>query len=108
MCCDVVPGSEVSLRHLLEHRLLLFNLGEKFLEAGVLLFQLGHPLGFLSLCSAVLLLSAVISRLGDLNGGADIGNCLALGVPLLKGFELANDLLGCVADSFHGEVPGPV
>jgi len=31
-----------------------------------------------------------------------------LGDQLLSGLELADDLLGCVAGSFHGEVPGPV
>jgi len=50
----------------------------------------------------------VVSRLGYLNGTADVGNGLALSDQLLSGFELADDLLGCVADSFHGEVPGPV
>ena len=56
----------------------------------------------------VLLLPAVVGRLGHLNGAADIGDGLALSDPLLSDFELANDLLGCVADAFHGEVPGPV
>jgi hypothetical protein len=31
-----------------------------------------------------------------------------LGDQLLSGFELADDLLGCVAGSFHGGVSGPV
>ena len=43
-----------------------------------------------------------------LNGAADIGDGLALGDQLLSGFELADDLLGCVKDAFHGEVPGIV
>ena len=43
-----------------------------------------------------------------LDGPADFGNGLALCDQLLSGFELANDLLGGVADSFHGGVPGPV
>jgi hypothetical protein len=47
----------------------------------------------------------VIGRLRDLNGTANIGNGLALSDQLLSGLELADDLLGCVADSFHGEVP---
>jgi len=50
----------------------------------------------------------VIGRLGDLDGTANVGDGLALGDQLLGGFELADDLLGCVADSLHGEVPGPV
>jgi len=50
----------------------------------------------------------VVGRLGHLNGTADIGDGLALGDQLLSGFELADDLLGCVADAFYCEVPGPV
>ena len=50
----------------------------------------------------------MVSRRGDLNGAADVGDGLALGDQLLSGFELADDLLGSVVDGFHGEVPGPV
>ena len=78
------------------------------LKPSVLLLQLGQPFGLLGLHAAVLLLPAVVSRLGDLNGAADVGDGLALGSQLLSGLKLADDLLGCVADSFHGEVPGPV
>ena len=42
------------------------------------------------------------------HGAADIGDGLALSNQLLRGFELADDLLGSVADAFYGEVPGPV
>ena len=62
----------------------------------------------LGLHPSVLLLPAVIGRLGDLDGAANVSDGFALGDQLLSGFELADDLLGCVADSFHGEVPGPV
>ena len=75
---------------------------------GVLLLQLGQPLGLLGLHARVLVLPAVVSRLGHLDALADIRNSLVQGGQLLSGFELADDLLGYVADSFHGEVPGLV
>jgi hypothetical protein len=74
--CAVVASSEVSLRQLLKHRLLQFSFGQKLLEACVLLLQLGEPLGFLGLHPALLLLTAVIGRLGDLDDATDIGNSL--------------------------------
>ena len=43
-----------------------------------------------------------------LNGADDLGDVLALGNELLSGIELADDLLRCVADAFHGGVSGPV
>ena len=46
--------------------------------------------------------------MGDLDGSANVGGGIALGDQLLNGFELADHLLGYVADSFHGEVSGPV
>jgi hypothetical protein len=56
----------------------------------------------------VLLSPAVVSRLRHLDDAADVGDGLALGDQLLGGFELADDLLGCVPGAFHGRVPGPV
>ena len=50
----------------------------------------------------------MVGRLGHLNGAADVGDGLALGDQLLSGLELADDLLSCAADAFHGEVPCPV
>ena len=50
----------------------------------------------------------MVGRLGELNGAAEVGNGLALGDQLLSGFDLADDLLSSVADSFHGGVSGPV
>jgi hypothetical protein len=50
----------------------------------------------------------VVLGLTDLEGATDVGDGLALGNELLSDFELADDLLGCVAGSFHGGVPGPV
>jgi len=41
-------------------------------------------------------------------GSTNVGNGLALGQQLLSGFELADDLLGCVASSSHCGVPGSV
>ena len=69
---------------------------------------MSQPFGLLGLHAPVLLFPAVVGRLGDLNGAADVGDGLALGDQLLSGLELADDLLGCVADAFHGEVPIPV
>ena len=50
----------------------------------------------------------MLGRLGDLNGAADVGDGLAMGDQLLSGLGLADDLLGCVDDAFHGEVLDPV
>lgn len=41
-----------------------------------------------------------------LNDTADVGDSLTLGDQLLSGHELADDLLGDVTNSFHGEVSG--
>ena len=72
------------------------------------LLQLGQSPGLLGLHPPVLLSPAVVSRLSDLDRPAEVSASLALGDQLLSGFELADDLLGCVAGSFHGEVPDPV
>jgi len=69
---------------------------------------LGQPLGLLGLHAAVELAPAVTGGLRHLQCTADIGDGLALGQQLLSGFELTDDLLGCVAGSFRGGVPGPV
>jgi len=50
----------------------------------------------------------VVGGLSDLDGATDIDNGFALGNKLLSDFELADDLLGCVVESFHGEISGPV
>lgn len=44
----------------------------------------------------------------NLDGAANVENGLALGDQLVRSFDMANDLIGCVADSFHGGVPEPV
>ena len=62
----------------------------------------------LRLNPAVELLPTAVGRLGDLNGAADIGDGLGLGDQLLSSSQFADDLLLCVADSLHGEVPGPI
>lgn len=46
--------------------------------------------------------------MGDLNGTATISNVFDLSDQLLSDLELVDDLLGCLADSFHDEVPNPV
>jgi hypothetical protein len=50
---------------------------------------------------------AGVGGLGDLENSAGVCNSLTLGKQLGSGYELA-DLLGCVASSCHGGVPGPV
>ena len=52
--------------------------------------------------------SALVSVLSDLQVTADVGDDLAPSQVLLSRFDLADYLLGCVADSFHGGVPDPV
>ena len=56
----------------------------------------------------VLLLPAVIGRLVDLDRPADVGDRFDLGDQLLSRLELVDDLVGCLGDLLHGEVPGPV
>ena len=58
--------------------------------------------------AAVELAPAVVSGLSNLQDTEDIGNGPGLGNQLISRFELADDLLRCVAGSFHGGVPGPV
>jgi hypothetical protein len=99
------PTASPGLR--LEHRLLEFTLGQKLLETGVFLLQLGQPICYFGLHVSVLLLPAVIGRLRHLNGASDIGKGLAMGDQLFSCLEPAEDLLGSVADAFHVEVPGP-
>ena len=106
--CAGVPGSEVSLCKVLEHRLLQLGLRQQFLEPGVLLLQLGQAPGLLGLHAPVLLPPAVVRRLRHLDHAADLDDGLALGDQLLGSFELADDLLRCVPGAFHGRVPGPV
>jgi hypothetical protein len=69
---------------------------------------MGQSLGFLGLHFFVKLPPSVVAGLSDLKGTADIGDGLALSPELLSGFDIAEDLLGCVADSFHGGVPSLV
>jgi len=45
----------------------------------------------------------VQGRLGHIDCSADVGDRFALGDHLRSRLELTDDLLGCVADSFHGE-----
>jgi hypothetical protein len=40
----------------------------------------------------------VAGRLGDFDGAASVTDGLALSDQVVSGFELADDLLGCIAD----------
>jgi len=84
-----------------------FGLGQVHLETGVVLLQLVEPFGLRPAFRRTAASSGV-SQLSDLDRPANVGDALALGDQLLSGFELAGDLLGCVADSFHSGIPGRV
>jgi hypothetical protein len=44
----------------------------------------------------------MVGGLGHLDGSADIGDGFTLGDQQLGGFELVDDLLGCVPGPFQG------
>ena len=84
------------------------------LETTVLLIQLGQSLGLLGLHAAVEPTLSVIVGLRHLQGSADVSDGLPLGEKLLRWLllrrglllEPADNLLGCVAGSFHsGLIP---
>jgi hypothetical protein len=50
----------------------------------------------------------MVGGLGDLQGSTNVDDGFALADQLLSVLELADDLLGCVAGSFHCGVPGTV
>ena len=50
----------------------------------------------------------LLSGLCHLDHAADVGDDLALGGQLIRGFDFADDLLGCVRGAFHVGVPGLV
>lgn len=47
----------------------------------------------------------VVLRVGHLDGAANVGNSVELSHELPNGFEIADDLIGCVADSLRDQVP---
>ena len=104
--CDVVPGSEVSLGQLLEHRFVQLCIRKKALEADILLLQLLEAFGLGCFHPSVQLLPAVIGRGRHLLGTTDIGDALALAEQLLSGAQLADDLFWCEVLALHGASPG--
>ncbi len=106
--CGVVPGSEVFLGQLLQHRLVERSIGEQSFQAGVFLFQLLEALGIAGLHRAIELLPAVVRRCPYLQGSADVGDGLALVEELLSGAQLADELFRGVALAFHAASPGQV
>jgi hypothetical protein len=86
--CACVPGSEVFLGNELEHSFFNLSFGYKLFQSGVFLLQLREALGLVWLHAAVELAPAVVGELGDLVGGAYVGNALPLGDQLLSGLEL--------------------
>jgi len=74
----------------------------------ILLSQLDRPLGPLGLQTVVKLTPAVIGGLRQLQCPADVDDDSALGDQLLGRFKITNDLLGSVAGSLHGGLPGSV
>jgi len=101
-------GLEVSFRRVFDHRLLQLRFCQKLYKPRVLLFQLSQPSGLLGLHAAVLLSPEEIRGLCHLDNTADLDDGLALGDQLLRGFQLADDLLGRVPGALHGYVSGPV
>ena len=81
---NATPGLEVSLGQLPEHRFLQLGFCQKLFEAGVLLLQLGQPLGLLGLHAPRTAVSSGVGRLGQLDGPADLDDGLALGDQLLS------------------------
>lgn len=67
-----------------------------------------HTPSLHGLHDAVLLPQAVVGRLRHLDNAEEVGDGVALGDQLFRPFELADDLLGCVSDAFHGRVSGRV
>jgi hypothetical protein len=63
------------------------------------------PFGLFCLHAAIKLTQRVIDGLRDLQNSAGVFDSLVLGNRLVSNFELADDLLGCVADAFLGGVP---
>ena len=102
-----VPNLKVFLGQFSEPGLFWPGLRNKILETGIFLIPLGKPLGILSLHADLLLTPARVSLQSHLNDSAEVGNSLALGDQLLSGFELADDPLRRVSDSFHSGDPGP-
>jgi hypothetical protein len=98
------PGSEVSLGKILEHRVLQVGFCQQLHEPGILLLHQDEPFGLLDLHAAVLLPSAVVRWLRQLDQTVVVGERLALGDKILSSFELADDLLRSV----HGGVSEPV
>ena len=94
-------GSEVSLRQLLEHRLVQLGLRQQLLQPGVLALELLEPLGVIGLHAAVLGEPPRPGRLGDLELAAHLLGIHAPGQELLAFGELADDLLGRMPSSRH-------
>ena len=119
------PGSEVSRRSAgcasrrnkipllrrslrLEHRVLQHCFCQQFLEPGILLILQDEPFGLFDLNPSVLLPSALVRWLRQVDQAVVVGDRLALGDKLLDSFELADDLLRCVHGAFHGGGSDPV
>src|SRR5919106_5088723 len=97
----VAPGSEISLRQLLEHRLVQLGLGEELLQPGILRLALPKPLRLICLHAPVLVPPAVPARLRHLEIAEHLGEVLAPVEQTVPLTQLADDLLGRVTVTLH-------
>src|ERR687891_308907 len=97
----VAPGSEISLRQLLEHRLVQLGLGEELLQPGILRLELPKPLRLICLHAPVLVPPAVPARLRHLEIAEHLGEVLAPVEQTVPLTQLADDLLGRVTVTLH-------
>lgn len=82
------PGSEVSLRKLLEHRLLQLGSSHKLFDPGVLFLELSLTSSLLGLHPAVVPPPPVLGRLCHPYDTADLDDGLTLDDQLLRGSSL--------------------
>ena len=99
------PGSEVSLRQLLQGLRLPRLIGDDPLQPRVLTLKLAQALGVIGLHPAVLIAPAVIRRLRDLQSLANLSDRAALAQHPIGFSQLADDLLGGMPASLHVIVP---
>lgn len=100
-------GSEVSLRDLLQNRVVEVGVREQPLEAAVLPFKVFQPLGLLDPQAVVLPSPAIVRLLGDLQLLADVLDVSTLAEEYLGFTQLENDLFGGVMLAARSGLLGP-
>jgi len=96
-------GPTFSLRDLLQDGLVQDQLGHRFFEPAVFLFQFFEPLDGLLLGSAILLLPTVKGRRADFDLFAYLFDALSRRQQRRCFTQLLDDLFGCVSFALHGE-----